>query len=264
MSGMALNCSQSPPAQNAFRLKTRIKFRLFGVIPLFAVPLPFQRINLKTNTLPGTTGTIGSKSEFDPGGNYVLTDVVGKFDAVDAVLPAMWTVKADPNQIIRFPCQYAPTQTFQAVAGKTYKYKCNLDVINHLVAVPGFLQTDQYGNPPFPSPGNGSWATTTKGMHGESLFANVTNLEARYYRLTGIDSDGDEEYELETTKTPVVTPDGLAATFAGPSWVRTGYLVNGTTKEYRIVIFEGNAYLGHVPFHVYLPEHPCGPRTRVC
>ena len=268
LSGLMINCGQAPPAQNAFRLKTRIKFRLFGSIPLFSVALPFQRINLKTNTMPGAPGTIGTRSEFDLGGNFVITDLVGKFDAVDAVLPAAWTVKADPNQILRFPCQYAATQTFQAVAGKTYKYKCNLDVINNLVATPNYLQTNEYGNPPGPwtggTSGNGLWGGIIKGIHGQAFFTNAQNLTAHYYRLTGVDTDGEEEYELETERNLTGSSDGTSATFPGPRWQREGYLVAGTTKIYRIVLVENGVYIGHTEFDVYLPERNCDPRTRVC
>lgn len=264
LSGLMINCGQAPPAPNAFRLKTRIKFRLFGFIPLFGVPLPFQRINLKTNTMPGAPGTIGTRSEFDVGGNFIPTDVVGKFDAVAAVLPATWVVKADPNQILRFPCQYQAMETFQAVAGKTYKYRCNLDVINSFVATPSYLQTNQYGVPPIGS-GGGSWATVFKGFQGKALFTNAQSLQANYYRFTGVvDADGEEEYELEDVENLSGSSDGTSATVPGPSWQRTGYLRGGTTKVYRIVLVENGVYIGHTEFDVYLPEHNCSPRTRVC
>lgn len=269
LSGFILNCSQAPPAPDTFRLKTRVKFRLFGFIPLFGIPAPFQQINLKTPTAAGAPGTIGSTSEFNLNGSYVTTDSVGKIDPLSPVIPATWTVKVNPNQPIRYPCAYPATMTFQAQGGQTYKYKCEIDLVDTIAAVPSGVYVSDTG---VPSTGNDpiNWGVKIHPLNGNKIFLNAENLRVEYYRLTGIDTtygDNEEIYQLEQESAPsFVAQDGSEIKIGYPVTFRqrSGYLRNGTTKQYHIVLKEDNVYLAHTAFNVDFPEHNCGPRTRVC
>lgn len=271
LAGFVINCGQAPPPQDAFRLKTRVKFRLFGFIPLFAIPAPFQQINLKTNTMPGAPNTSGTVAEFDPNGAFVPTDHVGKYDARNAVLPATWTVKVNPNQPIEYPCMYPATMTFQAQAVKTYKYKCSIDIVNNFTATPNYIYVNASG---VPSTGNDpiNWGVNGKGSNDEAFFSNADNLKVRYYRLTGIDTtngDYEEIYELESETDPQsISPDGTEIKVNYPGhpfgwrYSGSGYLVDNTTKRYHIVIVEDGTYIGHLQFEIGYPER-C-ERTRQC
>ncbi len=269
LSGFIINCNQAPPQQNAFRLKTRVKFRLFGFIPLFGIPAPLQQINLKTNLTPNAPGTTGTKPEFNPNGTFVATDAVGKFDAVDAILPATWTVKVNPNQPIRYPCMYPATMSFQAQGSQTYKYKCEIDIVNSIVSAPNHLSVNVNGTP---STGTNpiNWGIKIGSSNGKAFFSNAQNLRVSYYRLTGFDTtNGDNEaiYQLESVDTPdSISPNGAELTTEYPiGWHgRSGFLLGGTIKEYHVVISEGGVYLAHATFSISYPEHNCDPRTRIC
>ena len=263
-----LNCGQAPPQPNAFRLKTRVNFKLFGIIPLFTIPAPFQQINLKTGTAPGAPNTTGTKSEFDLNGAFVTTDKVGKRDAVDAVIPANWTVKVNPNQPIEYPCMYPATMSFLAQSAQTYKYKCSINIVNNFTASPRYIYVNANGTP---STGNNpiNWGIKTHPINGEPVFANAQNLTVLYYRLTGFDTtNGDNEpiFQLESTDTPTtLSPDGSEVGTDYPDgWhSRSGYLQGNTTKIYHVVFLEGGVYIGHAEFNIGYPDQDC-TRTRVC
>ncbi len=270
LSGFVINCGQAPPAQNTFRLKTRVKFRLFGFIPLFSIPAPFQQINLKTNTMPGAPGTTGTTSEFNINGAYVTTDHVGKYDPLSPVIPATWTVKVNPNQPLRYPCMYPATMSFQAQGGQTYKYKCSIDIVNSFASIPSDIYVNDYG---IPNTGNNpiNWGVKINNTQGDAVFSSAENLSVEYYRLTQIDTtngDYDEIYQLESTTAPSsISPDGTEITIPYPQNWRTrgsGFLLNGTAKLYHIVLKEDDVYVGHTPFIVDYPEQNCDGRTRVC
>src|SRR5262245_19652656 len=126
LSGITISCS-GPVPTNAFRVKTRGKFHLFGFPLPFSVPNPNIALNLKTNTPAGTAGTTGTVTEYNPGGLNVETDLGGKFDAVNSVVPAGWNAKVAPNQS-RCTTSPVPIVSFNAVWGGTYKLNCKWNI----------------------------------------------------------------------------------------------------------------------------------------
>lgn len=232
LTGITLSCS-SPVPQNSFRVKTRGKFHLFGIPLFFSVPNPNIALNLKTNTAPGTAGTTGSINEFNPGGANIETDIGGKFDAVNAVLPAPWNAKVAPNQS-RCTTTNVPILSFNAVSGGTYKINCKFNIQISLLVEPGFVDLSGLG-----SGGNSLTGVVGKSVNQESLFSNTQNLKILYYRQV----DG-EDYELESVKNPVsVSADGAELVMPLPS----NYSLYGY-QHYRLVVIEDGAndiYLSH-------------------
>jgi hypothetical protein len=243
LAGMTLNCS-TPVPQNSFRVKTRGKFHLFGIPLWFSVPNPNIALNLKTTTAPGTAGTTGSVSEFNPGGANTETDISGKFDAVNAVLPAPWNAKVAPNQS-RCTTANVPTLSFSAVRGGTYKINCKWNIQISLLVEPGFVDLTGAG-----SGGNSLTGVNGKSSNEESLFSNAQNLKIQYYRQV----DG-EDYVLESTKNPIsVSADGTELLMPLPN----NYSLHGF-QHYRLVVIEdgsNDVYLSHGELGVEYPAAP--------
>jgi hypothetical protein len=237
LAGAITSCS-SPVPQDSFRVQTRKKFNIFGIPLPFSVKLPFVSINLKTNTMPGTPGTIGNRTEFDPGGQYVNTGANANFDAVGAVLPAPWTVKAAPNQP---HCASSNPTTYSAVAGQKYNFRCNLNIIINFLVEPSIVNLMEQGStPPESLEGN-----TEKGSH---LFASSQNLVVQYYKRQG----NTEDYELVDEK-PVleIVNNGRGFRFDMP-YNEQSYGI----AHFRVLVIdeaERDIYLAHGEFQIYYP-----------
>lgn len=243
LAGVTLNCS-GPVPQNAFRVKTRGKFHLFGLPLPFSVPNPNIAINLKTSILPGTAGTIGTISEFNPGGAFVTTDGVGKFDAVNAVIPAPYNAKVAPGQST---CS-APTSSvfpFSAVAGGTYKIDCKFNIQINFLIEPGYIDLSTVG-----SAGNSLTGTQVKTIENKAVFLNAQNLKILYYR-----QESGEDYVLEGEKFPNwVSDDGTIMEIPVPN-----FYSNHGLQFYRILIVQDgvqDVYIGHGELSVDYPAAP--------
>ncbi len=251
LAGINLNCN-SPIPQNAFRVKTRGKFHLFGIPLPFSVPNPNIAINLKTNIMPGTAGTIGTIPEFNPGGAFVSTDGGGKFDAVNAVIPAPYNAKIAPGQST---CS-APVSSvfpFNAVAGGTYKINCKFNIQINFLIEPDNIDLSTPG-----STGNSLTGTQVKTADLKAVFNNAQNLKILYYR-----QESGEDYVLDGEKLPNwVSPDGTIMEIPIPN-----YFSNYGYQHYRILIVEDGSqdvYLGHGELDVVYPllvptPTPCLP-----
>lgn len=257
---VTLNCSQPPVPNNAFRVKTRGKFHLFGIPLPFSVPNPNIAINLKTNTIAGAPGTVGSVTEFAPGGAFVSTNGSGIFDANNAVLPAVWTAKPAPNQSL---CTSSATAqvSFNAVAQGTYKFSCRWNVTVTFLVQPSYVDLS---DPNQNNSGNQLTGVVIKPINSESRFANASNLKVRYYKHLG-----DEDYELEQEK-PVtsISPDGAEAVFPLPS-----VNDNHGFVHYKLLIVEDDmqydTFIGYGDLDVIYPlivdpPPPCGPGGELC
>lgn len=239
VAGITINCSSSVP-QNAFRVKTRGKFHLFGIPLPFSVPNPNIALNLKTSTMPGAPGTMGAVNEFNPGGLNVQTDLGGKFDAVNSVVPAGWNAKVAPNQS-RCTGAQAPIVSFNAVWGGVYKLNCKWNIQISLRIQPEFVELG--------GGGNSLTGVLAKNFNDEPLFLNSQNLIVQYYKQI----DG-EDYILEGEK-PVssVSADGTTLEIPLPN-----YSGNFGYKNYELLIVEDGAndvYIGHGSLQV---RYPCG------
>lgn len=238
LAGAITSCS-SPVPQDSFRVQTRKKFNLFGIPLPFSVRLPFVSINLKTTTMQGTPGTTGNRTEFDPGGQYVNSGANANVDAVDAVLPAPWTVKAAPNQTL---CANSNPTTYSAVAGRKYNFRCNLNIIINFLVEPSIVNLMEQGStPPDSLVGN-----TDKGSH---LFSSSQNLTVQYYKEQGSNTG---EYDLVDEK-PVleVVNGGIGFRFDMPSSNQTSGIAH-----YRVLVIDNadrDVYLAHGEFSVYYP-----------
>jgi hypothetical protein len=245
LAGFTLNCNPPVP-QNAFRVKTRGKFHLFGIPLPFSIPNPNIALNLKTNLAPGAPGTTGSVNEYNPGGANIETDLGGKFDAVNAVLPAPWNAKVAPNQA-RCTTSNVPILSFNAVAGGVYKIRCKWNIQVDLLVEPGFVDLTQSGPPSLTG-------IMVNGGGGKPLFRNAQNIKIRYYR-----QDDGEDYELDGEKSPISgSPDGNSLLIPVPD-----YYSNYGLVHYRILIVEdgvNDVYLAHGEFDVVYPPEPCPPR----
>lgn len=238
--GLTANCS-GPVPTNGFRIKSRTKFRIFGIPLPFSVSLPFVQLNLKTTTMPGTAGTTGMKTEYEPGGGFINTGLNAKFDAVgngDPVLPAPWTVKAAPNQA---QCGNSSTTTFMAQAGKSYKFKCFANISIDFLVKPTVVDLTEQGSTP-PNQLEGLSSQENK------LFQSAQNLTVKYYKQIG----STEDYEL-VDEQPVlgVLNGGTSFTFNMPNTSQTeGY------AKYRVLVMENgvsNVYLAHGEFEILYP-----------
>jgi hypothetical protein len=243
LAGITISCNKPVPP-NSFRVKTRGKFHLFGIPLPFSVPNPGIAINLKTATAPNTPGTTGTINEFNPGGAFVNTDIGGRFDAVNAVLPAPYNAKVAPNQS-RCTAPASAIISFSATNGSIHKINCKFNIQVNLLVEPGFV--DLTGNS---TTGNSLTGISGKAANDEALFLNAQNLKILYYRQV----DG-EDYELDGEKPALeVSPDGTQVQIALPD-----YYLNHGYVHYRLVVVEdGNAdvYLSHGELDV---EYPLAP-----
>lgn len=252
--GITVGCRRPVPP-NAFRVQTRGKFHLFGIPLPISVPNPGISINIKTSTMPGTAGTTGNLTEFNPGGAFVPTDIRGNLDAVNAVMPAPWNAKVAPNQS-RCSAPASATIPFYATVGQTYKINCKFNIQISFLVQPGFVDlTDENstGNPPLS-------ATQIKTINGEALFLNAQNIKVLYYRHVG-----GEDYVLDGEKAVTsISPDGTSVDIPVPD-----YYSNHGYARYALILKEdgdNDVYLGHGELDVSYPllvptptPTPCPP-----
>jgi hypothetical protein len=239
---LTLNCSKPLPS-NAFRVRTRGKVHLFGIPLGFSVPNPNIPINLKTTTVAGTAGTTGTIGEWAAGGAFTPTDGGGRFDAVNAIMPAPWTAKVAPNQSL---CTNSPTITFSAVNQGVYNLNCKFNITITFLVQP--LTLDLSGTNPNSNQVTG---TTLKTIGAEKRFANNENLKVRYYKqISG------EDYAFEGEKSATnVSPDGTEVTFPSPNY----YDNNGSVHYLLLVVEDGNTYdpfVGYGEMDVIYPLAP--------
>ncbi len=239
---LTLNCGRPLPS-NAFRVRTRGKIHLFGIPLGFSVPNPNIPINLKTATAAGTSGTTGTVGEFAAGGVFVPTDGGGRFDAVNAIMPAPWTAKVAPNQSL---CTNSPTITFGAVNQGIYNLNCKWNITITFLVQPAILDLSNQN-----AGGNTSTGIMGKDLNGAARFTNSENLKVRYYKQI---SGEDYEFEGEVPVTSV-SPDGSEITFPSPN-----YFTNHGFVHYLILVAEdGNTYdpfVGYGEFDVIYPLAP--------
>lgn len=248
---VTINCNRPVPP-NSYRMKTRGKLHLFGIPLPFSVPNPGIAINLKTNTPAGTAGTSGTVTEYNPGGGYVNTDAGGKFDAVNAVLPAPWNLKVAPNQS-RCTTASSPTLGFNAVAGATYKVNCKWNIQLSLLIEPDFVDLTS-----FDTGGQSLTGITLKGGNGEGIFKQAQNLKVLYYKQV----DG-EDYELEREAPPIsIAADGTKLVAPVPN----NYSNHGLIHYRLLVVEEGvdEVYLAHGEFDVLYPLIEPTPTPTPC
>jgi hypothetical protein len=253
---LTLNCSKPLPS-NAFRVRTRGKVHLFGIPLGFSVPNPNIPINLKTTTVAGTAGTTGTVGEWAAGGAFVPTDGGGRFDAVNAIMPAPWTAKVAPNQSL---CTNSPTITFGAVNQGIYNLNCKWNITITFLVQPAVLDLSDPNAVSNPQ----STGAQTKGISSEARFTSSENLKVRYYKRI---SGEDYEFEGEVAVTSV-SPDGSEITFPSPNY----YTNHGFIHYLTLVVEDGNTYdpfVGYGEFDVIYPfaptptPIPCVPGT-VC
>jgi hypothetical protein len=240
---LTINCGKPLPS-NAFRVRTRGKIHLFGIPLGFSVPNPGIPINLKTATTAGTAGTAGTVGEFAAGGAYVATDGGGRFDAVNAIMPAPWTAKVAPNQSL---CTNSPTITFGAVNQGVYNLNCRINITITFLVQPLVLDLSD----PNATSNTQTNATGLKTISSEARFANSENLKVKYYKQI---SGEDYEFEGEVPVTNV-SPDGSEITFPSPN-----YFNNHGFVHYLILVAEdGNTYdpfVGYGELDVIYPLAP--------
>ncbi len=252
ISGLFLNCTSSVP-QNAFRVRTKARIHLFGLPLPISVPNPFVSINIKTTATPAP----GKITEYNPGGAFVRTNILGYYDAVNAQLPAPWTAKAAPMQSF---CRNAPTATFSAVAGQTYKLECKWNITIGFSVQPGMVDLSHTTSEPPPTSVIGA---VQKNLH---YFDGMNDLKVKYYRQIG---DG-EDYELDGTK-PVtsVSEDGMSLTIPVPNYFLRHY---GETHYKLLIVEDEDTYdpfvgLGDLDVIYPEPRDPCSslrPDPRDC
>jgi hypothetical protein len=253
---LTLNCGKPLPS-NAFRVRTRGKIHLFGIPLGFSVPNPNIPINLKTTTTAGTAGTTGNVGEWAAGGAFVATDGGGRFDAVNAIMPAPWTAKVAPNQSL---CTNSPTITFGAVNQGVYNLNCKWNITVTFLVQPTVLDLSgtSAGSPQVSG-------TSAKSFGSEARFTNSENLKVRYYKQV---SGEDYIYEGETPVTST-SPDGTEIFFQPPNY----YDNNGLVHYLLLVVEDGNTYdpfVGYGEMDVIYPLEeptptPCPPdRVSLC
>lgn len=240
VSSLAVGCSRPVP-QNAFRVTSKRDIRVFGIPVGLKVKNPFVFLNLRTTNTSGATGAV---NEFNPGGQYINTGANASFDAVNAILPAPWTIRAAPSQIL---CANNSPITVSAVNGGKYDFDCITNVSNSLTAQPGFVDLSD----PIVTPDS----LTGTGQKGILLQRANQNLKVYYYKQVSGD-----DYEAVGEKPVVsVSPDGQSVQIPLPDYDSTarGY------RQYRALIAEdGNTdvYLAHISFglfHGFYEPPPC-------
>jgi hypothetical protein len=239
---LTLNCGKPLPS-NAFRVRTRGKIHLFGIPLGFSVPNPGIPINLKTTTAVGTAGTTGTTGEFAAGGAFVPTDGGGRFDAVNAIMPAPWTAKVAPNQSL---CTNSPTITFSAVNQGVYNLNCRFNITITFLVQPLVLDLSDPNSINTQTTGTG-----TKAISSESRFKSSENLKVRYYKQVS-GEDYDFEGEVPVTN---VSPDGTEVTFPSPG----NYTNHGYVHYLILVVEDGNTYdpfVGYGELDVIYPLAP--------
>ncbi len=240
LTGIISSGCSSPVPQNEFRIQTRKKFHLFGIPLPFSTKLPFVSINLKTNTMPGSPNTTGTRTEYNPGGQFVNTGLNANFDTFGgAVLPAPWIVKAAPNQAL---CDSSSPTTYNAIAGKKYNFRCRANITIDFLVQPSLVNLAEPGS----TPPDYLLSEVHKDI---SLLSASQNLTVQYYKQQG----SSEDYELIDEK-PVssIINGGRSFTFEMPDTNQTnGY------AHYRVLVVDNvdnkEIYVAHGEFEVIYP-----------
>lgn len=262
--GVTLNCNTRPVPPNSFRVKTRGKVHLFGIPLPLSIPNPNIAVNLKTSTTAGTAGTTGTIAEFNPGGAFVSTDGGGIFDAVNAVLPAVWNARIAPNQS-RCSAPVSNPFAFTASNGSTHKLNCKWNVIATFLIEPGQVAVgvgehlEDFIPASSLTPANSLTGIMVSGGGGFKRLS-AQQLKVEYYRnVSG------EDYVLDGEK-PVtsVALGGSSIVVPVPT-----YVSNQGIHHYRILIKEDNGvdeiYVAHGEMDVSYPVRRNCPGTgRTC
>jgi hypothetical protein len=241
VSSFAISCSPSVP-QNSFRVTSKRDLRVFGIPLGIKIKNPFVFLNLRTPTSPGPT-TTGSVNEFNPGGQYINTGANATFDAVDAVLPAQWTIRAAPLQVL---CANNTPITVGAVRGAKYDFDCVSNVSNILTTTPDLIDVSYPNTPPNSITGN-----VNKSF---SSFKMIENLRVHYYRQVAGD-----DYEAAGVKPAIsIAPNGRSVQIPLPTYTP---LTSGAVNYRALFAEEGSDdYIGHLSFTLFhgdVEELPC-------
>lgn len=243
---ISFGCTNFQVQQDSFRVKTRGKIHLYGMpIPL-SVPNKNVSIRLRTPTVPGTEGTTGTINEFEPSGLYVSTGEKGEFDAVNAVMPAVWNVRVAPEQS-QCGTPLANPYFFSVSAGSSHNIECQWNVQINFQVQPNAIAIGHGNHPPNYTSTKSMTGILVKSIDGSPYYKrlNSSQLKVLYYKqISG------EDYELEGEK-PIlsVSPNGEDIVIPVPN-----YNINRGIVHYRILIKEVTesveVYVGHSELNV--------------
>lgn len=239
--GITFSCENFQVQQDSFRIKSRGKIHLYGMPMALSVPNHNLSIRLRTTTPAGTEGTIGTVTEFDPNGVYVSTGAKGEFDAEDAVMPTVWTVRVAPEQS-QCGTPLANPYSFNVFAGSSHNVDCQWNVQINFQVQPNAIAVGHGNHPPNYTSTKSLTGILVKSINNTQYYKrfNSSQLKVLYYKqING------EEYDLEGEK-PILSISANGEDIVIPI---PNYTYNRGIIHYRILIKEitdsNEIYVGH-------------------